>query len=233
MTDTIDALPQEPISRSTVRRLNGHDRIGICWPVYQRQDQPDSVISLLLEIDERINMLLYDQTEDRWQRIDRLGEVPSLADDIELSEEADSRFDEWYDDDEIEPAEPLHDPMEGFAGSLPQEPLSDEQLASIEDQEFIRGASPFFEQSDDGRCITLILVFDDQIESELRLGSYGYDPEEERWILLDTVDDFAGDDTTESLYEPLSETTVTWIDDRYDESEYTTVGGVGSAKKAE
>jgi hypothetical protein len=220
MTDTIDALPSEPLSRSTVRRLNAHERIGICWPVYQLEEEPDGIISLLLEAEDSISVLLFDGTSDRWKRIDRLGDVPSLADDIELSEAADRRFDDWYEDEEIEPAEPLHDPMAGFAGSLPQEPLSEDQLDAVQEQEFIIQASSFFERTGDGRCITVVLVFDDQIESRTRFGSYGYDPEAERWHLLDTADTTGEDDDIESPFEPFSETTIEWIDERYDESEY-------------
>jgi|GEM_PF-3549418 len=214
--DVIGGLPARPLTSGDVRSLVTHPDIAICHPVYRLVDDDDAVVSVFLGIGDRFYVLVYDSNEGTWERVETVESWDGLTEDPDIDDAAiDDRLEATYDEDEIEPAGYLDDPLEGFAANLPTEPLTADRVAAIGERDFIAEAIPFTRRKRDDRYVTFFIAFDDPIESKRFFAGYGYDPDDGRWYVLDSLDATSADPDDETVFERLAETVAGWIDDRY------------------
>jgi hypothetical protein len=136
-------------------------------------------------------------------------------------------MEEYYDEDDVEPAGYPHDPMEGLAERLPQRPLSDDQLTAIREQNFIAEAIPLARQRNDDRVITLFLVFEDPLEHQRIVGGYGYDTTENAWCLLNAVEGSESDQ--DHVFDNLAADITEWVTTAYQSEEIRLVDDPESA----
>ena len=217
-TDGLRGLPAQPLTQAHLRSLASHQDIGICYPIYQLVDNPEAIIALYLGINNRIHLLLYNPTEECWDRLETVGEPEALTEASQLDTEAiQSQFDVYYAEDEAEPAGYLNDPMDAFAANFPPEPLTDDQLTAISERSFVVLAVPFIRQQSDDDSIAVLLVFDDPLDATRLVGSYGYDQIAGAWQLLSTAALSEAD--YEKALEPLAADTAEWIFEKYSQDE--------------
>lgn len=190
-TNGLDSLPTRPLTRSDLRSLSSHPSIEICEPVYQLVDDPDAITSLFLGINDQIRVLLFNPNEEHWEVAETVQEPESLTEESGINSISIQKdFETYYDEDEVELTESLEDVsavLEAFAGNFPNEPLSEAQLEKIAERDFIFSAIPFVLQKDTNRAVSVLLVYDHPTEAKRMVGGYGFEPEQERWMLISSV----------------------------------------------
>lgn len=216
MIDMIRGLPDRPLTREDVQSLSVHSKVNVCHPVYQLVDDDDAIVSLLFGTGDRLHVLIYDRDKHTWERVDTVDSWEGLTEDTGLDEKlTQERFETVYDDNEVEPAGYLNDPLAGFAGNLPQEPLTGEQIAAISERGFIPTAVPFTRLKSDGRYVTFVLTFDEPIEERRLFAAYGYNPDEGTWKVAYSTDVTDVEKDDEAIYQNLAERVTGWITDHY------------------
>lgn len=222
-TDGIHGLPSRPLTEADRQALARHAEIVFCRPIYHLSDNADAIVSVYLGTNERIHILIYNQEQAAWEHVETVAEPASLTDESGLDPEAiQTQFEAYYDTDEVAPAGYPQEPMVALAENLPSEPLSDSQIVECRERRFVVEVIPFMRRVHDERFITLFLVFEDPIERQRSIGSYGYDPSTSRWQLLGTVegdpDDEAADE--DAAFDALAEETIDWLSTTYSQEEY-------------
>lgn len=215
--ESMTSFPARPLTTADLRSIISHPNIGAYQPLYRRADDPDAIIMLYLESNDRIHMLLYNPAHEGWERVDTIDEPDSLTKESGLNTNASQeRFEAYYDADDVEPVD-YGDPMEAFAQQFPSEPLTDAQLEVIGERSFIVTVVPFVRHQTDDRLVAVLLVVKDPIEALRIVGSYGYDPNKNVWQLLGTTD--TADSADEEAVEAFGEDTVEWLFDEYSQDE--------------
>ncbi|MDQ2052752.1 hypothetical protein RBH26_20120 [Natronolimnohabitans sp. A-GB9] len=216
----VGGLPNRPLTRSDIHALTGHPKIDICHPVYQLVNDEDAIISVFLGVGEQVHVLIFDPEKRAWEKVDSTGSWEGLTEDVGLDDDRlTEQLDAGYDEDEIEPAGYLNDPLEGFAENLPQEPLTAAQITAISDREFIPEAIPFTRHQSNDRYVSFVLAFDEPIESRRLFAAYGYNPEMGTWEVAHSLDVTDVDRDDEGVFETLAEHITSWITDHYELSE--------------
>lgn len=222
-TDGIHGLPSRPLTESDRQALARHAEITFCRPIYHLADDSDAIVSVYLGTNERIHILIYNQEEEAWERVETVAEPASLTEEPGIDSDAiQTRFKAYYDTDEVAPAGYPQKPMEALAENLPPEPLSVGQRAALRDRSFVIEVIPFMKRARDERFITLFLVFKDPIERQRSIGSYGYGPNTSRWQLLGTVEGGPDDEAADgdAAFDALAEETIDWLSTTYSQEEY-------------
>jgi hypothetical protein len=221
-TDAIRGFPSRPLTEADCQALARHAEIAFCRPIYHLTDDADAIVSVYLGTNERIHILIYNAEQAAWERVETVAEPASLTDESGLDSEAiQTRFEAYYDADEVAPAGYPHEPMAALAANLPSEPLSDDQVAECRERNFVVEVIPFMKRTRDERFITLFLVFEDPIERQRSIGSYGYGPSTSRWQLLGTVEGSPDDEADrDAAFDALAETTIDWLGTTYSQDEY-------------
>lgn len=214
--DRIGSLPDRPLTKGDIQSLATHPDVAVCHPVYRLTDDEDAVVAVFFGFGDRFHILIYDPDEQAWERVDTVESWEGLTEDTGLDENLiQERFDALYDDDEVEPAGYLNDPLEGFALNLPQEPLTGGQIAAIGEREFIPKAIPFTRRKTDDRYVTFVLAFDEPIERRRFFAAYGYDPDEGAWQVAHSTDVTDVEQDDEAVYEELAKRITNWLTDHY------------------
>lgn len=205
-------LPTRPLTRADLRALSSHPSIDICEPVYQLVDDPDAVTSLFLGINDQIHLVLFNPDDEHWEVAESVQEPESLTEEAGINSVSIQRdFETYYDEDEVELTESLDDVdtvLEAFAGNFPNEPLSETQLEKLGERDFIFSAIPFVLQKEDNRAVSVLLVYDHPTEAKRMVGGYGFDPDQERWMLISSV---VLQEDREALAEVIGEEMDEWL----------------------
>ncbi|MFB6229294.1 MAG: hypothetical protein ABEH88_12220 [Halobacteriales archaeon] len=214
----LSGLPNRPLTNSDLRSLASHPDIGMCDPTYQLEDDPNAIIAFFLELNDQINVLMFNPEDESWEAVESISEPDSLTEESELDGAAiQDRFELYYDEGEVEVAESVQDVtriMEAFAANFPQMPLTEDQLRDVNERDFILAVTPFVVRKSDDRIISLILSFDSPTEGKRMVGTYGYDPMSGSWQLIST----AARSDEEEVFEAVGEETDSWL---FSESRYS------------
>lgn len=213
----ISGLPARPLTKATIQTLTSHPKIAFCHPIFQLESEPDAIVAISLGITDQTHLLIYNWNKKRWERMTTVDTV-ALTESAGLDSQAmQNQLKEYYDEEEVEPAGYPHDPMEGLAERLPQEPLSDDQLTEIRDRSFIVETIPLVRQRSDDHVITLFLVFEDLIEAQRIVGAYGYDTAENGWCLLNAIEEADAD--RDEVFDNLAVDITEWVTNAYQTKE--------------
>ncbi len=129
MTKALSGLPDNPVTEGVTQAIDQHPDIDFCHPVYTLAEDPNSVVVIAVGKDHRAHFLYFNPENQQWEQLLETEIPKAVTDKIPFDEQdVDERLEQYYDQEELEPAGYPTDPVRGAVQNFPSEPLTDRQI---------------------------------------------------------------------------------------------------------
>jgi hypothetical protein len=171
------------------------------------------VIALAKE--EQAYFLYFNPEDKQWEQLANTDLPKAVTDDIPFDErDIDDQLRQHYDDQDLEPAGHPNDPILGVVEHFPKKPMTEPQIAKMQDQHPMIGeVMPLINAADGEGTIALIFFYDDIIGEQRITAATGYEPETDEWQVIASAD--SADPDLDQALEQLQAAYVHWVDYHY------------------
>lgn len=232
LPETFDGMPNAPMNPETIKRLQKHDAITACFPVYRRVDAPDEIVAVLIKTETSASLALYNPDRGAWERLFETEIYDSAYSDEALTarEKLDghsTRVFEVYAKESVEFIKPgdseLFVPEENtftsLLAGLPDKPVTKSLLAEFNQEPEVERVVPHVYLRDSRETLLFTVTIRDLFRDKSLFGIAMYDRDAEEWVASFKMDAERLNDDSDVEFEDAFDTAYEQVRDSYDDSD--------------
>jgi hypothetical protein len=211
-TDGLTSVPDRPLTHAETQALDQHPSLRGCHALFRLGDAPDTIVTVYLTTADQTHLLVYNPRTEHWERITTFETPDSHTEspDVDVDAALDV-LDQYYGEEDLV-ATDISEGYDDLIELLPPEPLSEEQFATLREQEVFLDVLPLTRRVRDNRLVLVLLLTIDLSERQSILLGVGYDPADGAWHLIETL---MKSELNEVTHTELMTTLDLWLENRY------------------